>query len=813
METLWQDIRYGLRMLIKKPGFTAVALVTLALGIGANTAVFSVMYALLLRSLPVPDPGALRFVAQRTPAGGQRGLSYAACQALREQGRSFTALGVVSVPGPFLVCLPGGDLENVRREYAGAGYFAALGVRPAAGRFFTYEEDHAPSSRVIISHRFWERHFNRSRTAIGAIVRAGWADAQYTIIGVMAPGYSGITPEYATDIWLQESQGRVGVRAGSEDPYEGWYRPLVRLKPGVSEKQLAAELDGIYTQYVQQCAAGAPESDRPKLLGRRIILTAGAVGSPQLGRRLQKPLAVLMVMVALVLLLACANLGNMLLARTAARSREIAIRVAVGAGRGHVVRQLLTESLLLALAGGALGLMFACWGAKVFAGFVAGYVARIDVSPDLRVFAFTALVSLGAGLLFGLVPALYAAARDVAPVLKGAGTAPRSGRWHPGKVLVVSQVALSIVLVAGAGLFLRTVANLTVLDTGFTREHVVYGEVVTTTGYTPQADAAIRRLLDKVQQMPGILSVSTGAVAVSTPSYTIEVEGYQAGPEEKPAAFLREVSDGFFETLRTPLLQGRSLERRDCVKGNAQVVVVNESFVRRFCGGHSPLGRHVTAQFAGPKMGPFEIVGVAADARYTSPKTEPQPEIYTPVTQFFGARLLLRTSLDARTLLATLPQFVRQAEPQLRVLEMDTVAHATDKTLGQERMLASLSGFFGLLALVLASIGIFGVISYAVAQRTREIGIRMAMGASRLSVLWMVLREALVLLLAGLALGIPVIFAVGRFVASLLYGLTPSDPATLTLAVLVLSTVALLASYLPARRAARIDPMVALRCE
>jgi len=398
-------------------------------------------------------------------------------------------------------------------------------------------------------------------------------------------------------------------------------------------------------------------------------------------------------------------------------------------------------------------------------------------------------------------------------VLKGVGSLPRPGRWHPARALVVSQVALSIVVVAGAGLFVRTLANLKRLDAGFEREHVIYCEIVSTRGYTPKADPAIRRLLDEVRQWPGVLSASTGVVAVSTPSHAIEAEGYQPGPGEKPEALLRDVSDGFFQTLGTPLLLGRSIEPRDCAVGRPPVAVVNESFARRFFGGANPLGRHVTAQFAGPKMGPFEIVGVVADARYTSLRIEPGPEIYTPVSKFFGGRILIRAAVDPRMLMSTLPQSVEQAEPELRVIEMDTLSRATDKALSQEHMLAGLSGFFGLVALILAAVGIFGVISCTVGRRTREIGIRMAMGARRGTVLWMVLRETLVLLAVGLGLGVPVIFAGGRLVASLLYGLEPTDPVTLTWAVVTLSGVALLAGYLPARRAAKIDPMVALRCE
>lgn len=803
------DLKFAVRQLLRNPGFALVAVLTLVLGIGANTAVFSLIYALLLRYMPVPQPEQLRFISQVTPEGEQQGLSYAAYLALREQCRSLAAMGSINSPGPTLARSPSGNLEQVRREYAGAGYFAALGFSPAAGRFFTYEEDRAESAKVIISHRYWQRHYNLDPKAIGSILYPKLAKP-YTIIGVMPPGYSGIIPEYSTDIWFQESDGRNGVR--NEPVSHGWYKPLARLKPGVSEEQALAELNGLFRGYLEARTAGLSEAERAGLLGRRIVLTAGGSGFSPLGRQLQKPLLVLMILVGLVLLLACANIGNMLLARTATRAREIAIRLAVGASRRHLIRQMLLESLVLAGLGGLGGALFAYWGARVLMNI---YGLKMEVSLDFRLLAFTAGLALGSGLLFGLLPAWQGARARLAPVLKSPGLSDRRTRWSPGKWLVISQVALSIILLTGAGLFVRTLANLLGQETGFAAQNVIMAFVVTTDGYSPKADPAIWRLIEKMRQIPTVTSVATGVIPENRPRYSVRAIGYPASAEDLPEAQLREgVSDGLFETLRTPILQGRAIARSDCGRNKPKVAVVNESFARCYFGPDNPLGKQVELSgnygMAG-KLGPFEIIGVVADARYASPKEKPTPEIFVPNTEFWGAHLLVRTTGKARALMAALPQLVRQSEPDLRVIEMKTMEEAVNANLVQERLLASLSGFFGLTALLLASLGIFGVISYSVHRRTREFGVRMALGARPGLVLWMVLQETLLLLGIGVAMGIPLILAGGRFLNSMLFGLPPTDPVTLIAAVLVLSGVALLAGYIPARRAAQVHPMAALR--
>jgi len=555
-------------------------------------------------------------------------------------------------------------------------------------------------------------------------------------------------------------------------------------------------------------ASALAAAERSKLLDCRLSLAHGGAGYTFIGRSLRKPLLVLMALVGVVLLLACANLASVLLGRAAARSREMAIRLAIGAGRTRLVRQLLTESLALAVVGGGLGLLFAMWGARVL---VERYTDQrflqmtVNVTPDLGILAFTAILSLSAGVLFGLVPAFRGASCDVSSVLKGAGARVRLGRWDVRKLLVVSQVALSLVLLVGAGLFVRTLARLKTLDVGFEREHLVTFSVSTTTGYGSDADPAIWRLLDKVRQSPGVIAASGAA---PSPPYEyrlpVQVQRYLAASGEDRLVSFSEVAGGFFETLRAPLLEGRPIGPQD--RGR-KVAVVNASFARHFFGRGSAVGRSVDV--AG-NTGRVEIVGVVADARYFNPREKPRRAIFASTPYLWPGSLIVRTATDPRALMAELPQLVRQSEPGLRLLRMETFGEATDKLLTQERMLADLSGAFSVLAVVLASLGIYGVLSYAVAQRTREIGIRMALGARPVTVIRMVLRETLILLLAGLAVGIPVILVWGRFLASLLYELKPADPGTIVMAGLLLSAVAVLAGWVPARRASRIAPMEAL---
>ena len=760
----------------------------------------------------------LRFLVQQTREG-ERGFSFPAYQMFARQSQWLAGVATVLAPGPTMVCVPGGTPEMVRREYVSSSYFTMLGLHPAAGRFFTPEEDLLPFTQVLISDRFWEREFGRNPNAMGSTLSD--YGRPLTIVGVMPPGFTGVTPECETHLWYPISgqmwhNGKNDPGYGANDHAAEGFPVLGRLKPGVSERQALTELNAINQQYLQARAQEVSVLERAKLLERRISLVSGAAGRSPLGRKYLKPLAVLMGLVSLVLLLACANIGNMLLARAAARSREIAVRLAVGAGRKHLVRQFLVESLLLALLGGGGGLIFAEWGARLLVNEYGAHflpVARIDVHPDSRILAFTVAVTLGSGLMFGSLPILWAARSNVAPLLKGATETLRLGRWNAGKVLVIMQTTLSILVLTGAALFTRSLLKLKNIDTGFVRDHLVLCDIVTPTVWTADGSQAVWRLIDRIRHWPGVISASAGTVPSDTPLFGVEVEGCQAAPGEKVECQMRDVIDGTFETLRTPLVLGRTIDRRDC-QTNSTVVLVNECFVRKYCPDLNPLGRRVRiVRGPGPPAGPFEIVGVVGNARYTSPKQEPLPEIFTAGHGFWGARLLIRTAHNPHAFMSTLPQSVQREEPGLRVFHAETLEQATDNGLTQERMLASLSSFFGLIAMVLAALGIFGVVSFTVSRRTTEIGIRMALGAQRHSVIWMVLKDTLLMLAAGVALAVPLVWAGGRLVASLLYNLAPMDPGTLAIAILLLSGAALLAGYLPARRAAQVDPLVALRCD
>ncbi len=809
-----RSLRHSLRLMGRTPGFTAATVLTLALGIGANTAIFSLTHALLLRSLPVPHPEELRILSYATRQGDRMVFSLPLAGALAG-ARSLSAAAAYGTPGPALISGSGGALESLHREQVSSAYFSVLGVYPVAGRFFSPEEDRAPSGAVVISQAYWKRRFNFSPGAVGSRIEIN--RRQLTIIGVAPEGFSGFTPERAVDLWFPLGDGPARCLT---DPSCEIYKVMVRLRPGFSDVEASAELSGIFDRQLRERALSLPESARARLLERQLVLSRGGAGDSFLGRTYRKPLLILTALVGLLLLLACANICNMLLARAAARSREMAIRLAIGASRGHLLRQMLAESLIVSLAGGALALPLAWWAAEAM---VRAYVdprahLRIDVAPDPGVLAFTAAVSVCTGLIFGLLPALRAARADVAPALKGTNfLAFRTRRATLGKLLAGWQVALSIMLLAGAGLFIRTLVNLKNLDAGYERERVVTFNVGTAEGYGMGAEAAMWRLLDQVRHLPGVLAASAASPAppAGGPLFKMKVDGYQPRPGEDPDVRIIDIADGFFETVRTPLLRGRMVEPADRGR-KPNVALVNETFARQFFGRQDPAGKFIEAgsnYHGGNVMARTEIIGVVADARYSHPKEPPLPTVFPLSPYLWASGFVVRTAQDPAALIGALPQIVHRAEPSLRLLDASTMSLSMDLMLTKERMLAGLSGFFGILAILLASLGIYGVMAYGVRQRTAEIGIRMAMGAHRGAIVRMVLKETLVPLVGGLAIGIPATLICSRVLTSVLFGLKPADPLTVIAAIGVLSAVALAAGYLPARQAARIEPTRALRVE
>lgn len=808
---MFSDLRYAFRELLKSTGFTAVVVLSLGLAIGANTALFGVVYALVLRPLPVPEPEGLRFVNQQKE-NGHPGFSYPAYRHLSEQGASLATVAAFVSISPAMVSVAGGALESLDREYVSASYFDVLGLAPAAGRFFAHAEDTSEPSFVIIGYKYWERAFSRSPAAIGATLNRD--GRPFTIVGVAPRGFSGVVPERHTQLWFPISanmwrNGRYDPAWGVNDHTNEWYRLLARLKPAVSASEATAAFGAFNQAHLQTRAIERGESDASRLLSRGVTLSSAEAGYSAVGQKLMKPFTVLLVLVALLVVLASLNLGNMLFVRARARARELAIRLAIGAGRAHLVRLMLTESLLLTLLGGAAGHLVALWGGPAL---VAVYGLTVNVSPDSRVFAYTGAVSVLAGLIAGLVPAIQASRSNLSAALKGSDSPAQFGRWHMGRLMVAAQVAFSLVLLAGAVLFGRNLGKLHSTPMGFERSQMVLFDVVPAAGGAGDNGESTRRLMERLRQLPGVTSVGAGRdIPSSAPPVTITVEGYSPQPGESMEVEMRDIAGGYLETLQTPLLAGRSFEERDCRKDAAKVAVVSASLARRFFGDANPLGRRVGTGAAKT----VEIVGVVADAKLAGPKAQTPPQLFVPAVGQIGSNttILLRTSTDPGLFMATLPAFVQDAAPDVRMFRLHTLEQAIDTVIAQDRMLAGLSGFFGLLALLLATLGVFGVVSHAVNQRTKEIAIRIALGARRENVLASIVGETLVLLGLGLALGLGGAITGERLVASLLFETPPGNPTTFATATAALCIAALLACWLPAWRATRVSPVVALRSE
>jgi predicted permease len=819
LEHARHDLRYALRMMRRNPGFSSVALLSLALGIGANTAIFTLIYALLLKSLPVKNPDQLYLVARTMASGVGRSYSYPGYRLMRDRNHTLDGLIAFNGAQPGVIAGSGSQVEYASRQFVSGNFFSVLGVAPILGRALTDDDDRVPGSHpvAVISFDFWQRKFGSAPNVIGRAVTVD--ETAYTIIGVAPRGFSGAERGTMADLWLPAmTMDRTCVTsAGCQT-----FRLLARLRPGISPKQASADLDVAFAQHLaQRAAAIRNEYVRHTFLNQHIKLADGSIGFSPLGYAYARPLYLLMAVAGMILLIACANVANLLLARATVRGREVAVRLAVGAGRRRLVRQFMTESFMLAFFASGLGLLLAFWISAALVKLLRlppfGGAVALDIHPDARVLAFTGAIALISTIFFGLAPAVRSTKSDLASALK---ESPRfqsltGGRLGLGKSLVVMQVALSMVLLIGAGLFWRTLTNLRTLDIGFNRDHVLLFEAEYPRRWnTEQVGAANERLIERVRSLPGILAAGTAApspLGGSTWDNDIKVEGYTEHPGEDLDVNFMSVSPGALEALRTSLLQGRLFDERDA-KSSPKVVLVNQTLARYFFSGASPVGRHLEM----PNREQAEIVGVLRDSKFVSLREETPRTVYVPASQASvqpAEAFVVRTVGEPTALARDIREASRRVEPNARITSVRSMVDQMDETLVQERLIAKLSAAFGFLALVLSAIGLYGLMAYAVARRTNEIGIRMAMGARRSNVLSLVLRETLLLIFVGLAVGIPIALVCGHWVTALLFGLAPTDPTTIVTAATVLVVVAVTAGAVPAYRAAKVDPMTALRYE
>ncbi len=828
LETMWQDLRYGIRMLRKYPGFTCVAVLTLGLGIGANTALFQLIDAVRLRLLPVKAPQELANVHLADTKGMRGGWSrptavtYPIWEQIRAHQQVFS--GVFAWGTDRVNLAPGGEVRPARMLYVSGDFFNTLGVGPALGRVFAAADDQrgcgAPG--LIISHEFWQREYGGDANVIGRKLTLG--EHTFEIIGVTPADFFGMEVGRSFDLALPICAAPL-VR-GNNNFLSGiiwWLTVTGRLKAGQTLEQANAEMQAISPGLFEAALpANYPPDSVKAFLGSKLIAVPAGAGVSQLRERYELPLWLLLAIAGMVLLVACANLANLLLARASAREREIAVRQALGASRGRLVRQLLVESLLLAAAGTALG----AWLAQALSEFLVTFLSTnadpvfLDLALGWRVLGFAAGLAVLTCLLFGLVPAIRATRIEPGAVLKAGGRAPTAGRERLSlrRTLVVVQVALSMVLVAGALLFSRSLRKLLTVDTGFQQEGVLTANVnFRRLNLPPERNPAFKdELLARIRATPGVEAAAVGMIPLDgSGGNSIWMDGADARQGKETSR--SRVGPDYFKTLQIPLLAGREFDARDRAAGAPKVAIVNESFMREFLNGANPVGRRfwIEARPNEPETR-YEIVGLVRDTKYEDLREEFAPIAYDDPEQDSdsgpSAQVLIRSRLPQAATVAVVKGALNEINPAITV-SFQGLKPMIEATILRERLMATLSGFFGGLALLLACVGLYGILSYGVASRINEIGIRMALGAQRRDVLWLILREALLLVIVGVAVGLPMIFVAARLASTLLFGLTPTDPVSLLFAVLLMLAVAMAASYLPARRAMHVDPMVALRYE
>ncbi len=837
-----QDVRFAVRTLARNPGVTSIAVLSLALGIGANTAIFSIIDTVLVKLLPVHNPQELVLLSDPASSGvsmgsqdGVRGLfSYGEYEHIRDKQQVFTGMyASESSLNRVNASVDGGAPEEIRARLVTGSYWSVLGVNALLGRTFTAADDSSPHNApyAVISYAYWNKRFGRSADVLGKQIKIN--KAALTVLGVGPAGFFGETVGDAPDVWIPMMM-QPDIKPGrdwlhdEEDKVERvmWLQAMGRLKPKVNIKQAQANINVVFQQILSGYrVTGLSAEERRNQMDQKIQLREGAKGASSMRDQFAQPLFVLMTVVGLVLLIACANIANLLLARAAARQKEIGIRLALGAGKLRLVMQLLTESVILALIGGALGVILAGWGSSILLRLVSNGAAGVplEVHTDARILGFTAALAILTGILFGLAPAFRAARMDVAPTLKenSRGASGSTSRVSLGKILVTAQIAISLLLLIGAGLFIRTLRNLKSVQLGYAPDKliVMYVDAVTA-GYKDNAAAGMfLRLLDDIRSIPGVKSATysqNGLFSGSESGTRLDVEGYKPAKPGDSGARFDQVGPDYFSALGVPLLRGREISRQDTAAATS-VCVINETMANEFFANRDPIGKHIKDMFPGSKAA-CEIVGVARDLRDHGLRGKIARRFYTAVTHPMGGtpqgvNYEVRTFAEPSSTIAALRRKVQQFDKTLPVDSIRTVDDLVDRRVVQERIIAQLSAFFGVLALVLASVGLYGVLSYAVARRSNEIGIRMAIGAEQGTVMWMILRETLVLVAIGGVVGVSAAVALGRLVASRMFGVSAADPVTMITAAAMLTAVAMFAACFPALRAARVDPVIALRVE
>jgi len=832
-EEFLQDVRYGLRLLRKNPGFTAVAVLTLALGIGANAAIFSLIDTVMLRMLPVQKPEELVRLVYRSPQTGNQPqgiFTNPLWEQIRDHQDVFS--GVFANGWTKFDLAQGGESHNVHAMYVSGDFFNTLGVRPAAGRLIASSDDKRGCSGVVVlSDGFWQEHFGGAETAVGSMLTLSGHSLQ--VIGVSAPDFFGVIVGEKFDVAVPLcTEAIFNAKHPMLDQRSSWWLAVMgRPKDGIGPKQLAARLQVLSPGIFAAAARQTDSPERQKAFAKSMLATTpGGIGISYLRSEFDKPLKTLMVVVGLVLLIACANIASLMLARAAGRRKEMSIRLAVGASRSRLIRQLLTECILLSSAGALLGVLFARWACPLLVRLIAAAnrPGFLQISLDGPILGFTAGIAVLTGLLFGALPALRATRVPLTSAMKGGVNEGREGwgRIRPGKWIVVSQIAISFVLLIVAGLFLQSFRSLLNLDAGFDRSNVLLVSADTANANVPQdrLAALYEQILDRLRTLPGAISASDSVLTPISGSgwnNSFHLEGAGGPSGEDASAQLNYVSPGYFATLRSPILAGRDFDEGDSA-GAPFVAIIDQSMAGRFFPHSDPVGKFLWIEGVEPgeKSPAVQIVGVLKDTKYGSLREDYSPTIYFPIAQLikpvgvmsgtptFEIRTTSRPSSLARAAEVAITGVNKAIS-----LEFKTLETQVNDSLRQERMLATLSGFFGGLALILAMIGLYGVLAYMVTQRRKEIGIRMALGAGRGSIHWLILRDVSVMLLAGIGAGLGISMWATQLFQKMLFGMKAYDSQTILMAGSVLVAVALFAGYLPARRASRVDPISTLRNE